>query len=82
MLGYVPSIFVLDLAAIVAFVLAQRRESHREYKAERKIAANAMSITVAMQCIHFAEEALKGFRLCWRKQSICRQISYKMGSNE
>ena len=60
--GFLPSIFVLGLAALAALLLAQSRRSPPENTEERLAASRVLALTVGIQAIHFAEEAATGFR--------------------
>lgn len=61
LLSLLPSIVVLGLAAIAAFVLARGHPSAPENVAQRLIASRALALALVAQAIHFAEEALTGF---------------------
>jgi len=56
-----PSMFVLGLAALAALLLVLSRRSPPENVAERLAAAHALALAVAIQSVHFAEEAVTGF---------------------
>ncbi len=55
------SVLVLSAAAIAALFLALTRQSPLESKTARHEAARALALAVAVQSIHFAEEAATGF---------------------
>lgn len=61
MLSLLPSLFVLGLAALAAVVLARTRPSRPENVAERSAAARALALAIAVQAVHFTEEATTGF---------------------
>ena len=61
MLSVVPSVTALGLAALAALLLAKRRSSPTRYLPERQAAARALGLAVAVQSVHFAEEAATGF---------------------
>lgn len=59
MLSMLPSIVILGILALVA--LNQSRESPAQRMAERSAAARVLTLTTAMQSVHFAEEWLMDF---------------------
>ncbi len=61
MLSLLPSLVVLGLAALAALLLARSRRSPPEKVAGRGAAARAFAVAVAVQGVHFAEEAATGF---------------------
>jgi len=61
MLGVLPSIIVLGLAALAALHLAIRHPSPPENVAARFTASSALAGATGLQCIHFVEEAATGF---------------------
>jgi len=61
MLNVLPSILILGLAALAAVFLVRSRVSPPENAAERRAAARALALAVAVQAVHFAEEAATGF---------------------
>ena len=61
MLSLLPSLFVLGLAALAAVVLARTRLSCPENVAERSATAHALALAIAVQSVHFTEEAMTGF---------------------
>lgn len=61
MLSFLPSIFVLGLAAIAAVLLVQNRPSPPEYESLRFAASHALVLALVIQGIHFTEEATTGF---------------------
>jgi len=61
MLSLLPSLFVLGLAALAAVVLARTQPSRPENVAERSAAARALALAIAVQAIHFGEEATTDF---------------------
>ena len=61
MLGVLPSVLILGLAALAALSLAQNRPSPSERVVERIAAARALAIAIGCQSAHFAEEATTGF---------------------
>ena len=61
MLNLVPSIVALGFAALAAIVLVKRRVSPSGRLSERHAAARALGVAVAVQSVHFAEEAATGF---------------------
>lgn len=61
MLSLLPSVVALGLAALAALALALHRPSPPQNAAQRRAAAQALTVAVCMQSIHFAEEALTGF---------------------
>ncbi len=61
MLNVLPSMFVLGLAAVAALFLVLSRGSPPENVPERVAAARALAVAVAVQSVHFAEEAATGF---------------------
>ena len=61
MLNVIPSMFVLGLAALAALRLVLNRWSPPENATERLVAARALAFAIAVQSIHFAEEAATGF---------------------
>jgi hypothetical protein len=61
MLSMLPSVVVLGLAALAAALLALSRRSPPEKTAEQHAAARALTLAVAAQALHFAEEAATGF---------------------
>jgi Protein of unknown function with HXXEE motif len=63
MRSYIPSIFVLGIALIIAFMFTKKRNPSLENQAERNSAAKVLSFTIIVQCIHFIEEAMTGFNL-------------------
>ena len=63
MLSYLPSIIILGIALITAFNYTKKRYPHLESQSERNSAANVLSITVVLQCIHFIEETITGFNV-------------------
>lgn len=63
MTGVLPSLFVLGSAAVAAIYLALSRSSRAVSAADRNRAAKALAITVAVQSIHFIEEARTGFHV-------------------
>jgi len=60
MLNFLPSMFVLGLAALAALLLVLGRCTPHENVAERRAAARALALAVVVQGIHFAEEAATG----------------------
>ena len=61
MLSFLPSIFVLGLAAVAAVLLAQNRPSPAENDSRRLAASHALVLALVVQGIHFAEETATGF---------------------
>ena len=61
MLNLLPSIVILGLAALAAVILVRSRRSPPENVAERLAASHALALAVAIQSIHFTEEATTGF---------------------
>lgn len=60
-MGYLPSILVLGLAAIVSLFLTRSRVSTEDLRSERTSAAWALVIATVLQAIHFGEELSTGF---------------------
>jgi hypothetical protein len=52
---------VLGLAALAALLLVRSRRSPPEKETERLAAARALALAVAVQSVHFTEEAATGF---------------------
>lgn len=61
MSSLLPSSVVLGLAALCALGLARSRWSPAEKVAERAAAARVLGLSVAIQGVHFVEEAANGF---------------------
>jgi hypothetical protein len=61
MLNVLPSVIVLGVAALAAVILVVRRPSPPENAEERAAAARVLALAVAVQGIHFVEEAATGF---------------------
>lgn len=61
MLSVLPSVIILGLAAIAAFLLASRCPSPPENSVARLSASNALAVATGLQSIHFIEEAVTGF---------------------
>ncbi len=59
--SFLPSIFILGLAALAAMILARSRRSPAENKSQRLAASRALALATGIQAIHFAEEAVTGF---------------------
>jgi hypothetical protein len=60
-LSALPSIVVLGVAALVALLLVLIWRSPPDNVAQRLAASRALSLTVGIQCLHFAEEFATGF---------------------
>ncbi len=60
-MNVLPSVVVLGLAALAALFLVLNRRSPPEKVEERRAAARVLALSVAVQGIHFAEEAATGF---------------------
>ncbi len=56
-----PTIFALGLAAFAALILTLRHRSTPDKAPERLASARALTVTVGVQCVHFAEEWATGF---------------------
>ena len=61
MLNLLPSIFVLGLAALAAWLLARDRPSPVNRTAERFAAARMFFVAIVVQALHFTEETLTRF---------------------
>ena len=61
MLSLLPSVIALGLAAFAAAFLSWRRPSPAGKTVQRLAAARVLTAAVAIQGIHFAEEAVTGF---------------------
>ncbi len=61
MTSVLPSVVALGLAALAALLLALRRYSPPVRSSERRAASRALTVAVAVQAFHFAEEAATGF---------------------
>ena len=61
MLSLIPSVIALGLAAFAAALLSWRRPSPAGKTVQRLAAARVMTAAIAIQGIHFAEEAMTGF---------------------
>ncbi len=59
--SFLPSIFILGLAALAAMILARSRRSPAENKSQRLAASRALAVATGIQAMHFAEEAATGF---------------------
>ena len=63
MLSLLPSAVALGLAAFIALMITVRRQSPASNTDQRRIASRALLVAVAIQCLHFAEEAVTGFHV-------------------
>jgi hypothetical protein len=63
MLSYLPAIFILGIALIIAFIFTKKRNPSLENQTKRNAAAKALSVAIILQCIHFTEEAFTGFNI-------------------
>lgn len=63
MMNVLPSLLVLGLAAVAAAMLVRTRWSPPGNEVARRAAANALTVAVVIQAIHFVEEAATGFNV-------------------
>jgi len=61
LLSFLPSIFVLGLAATAAVLLVHNRPSPPEHESLRFAASRSLVLALVIQAIHFTEEATTGF---------------------
>lgn len=61
MLSFLPSMIVLGMSMLVALFLALNRQSPPDNVAGRVAVSRALAVAVAIQSVHFAEEAATGF---------------------
>jgi hypothetical protein len=59
--SFLPSIFILGLAALAALILTRSRRSPAENRSQRLAASRALALATGIQAMHFAEEAATGF---------------------
>jgi hypothetical protein len=60
MLSILPSVLVLGLAALAAFLMTSTRASAPDKLTERSAAARALTLATVAQAIHFGEELATG----------------------